>query len=200
MATIYQVPAARSFVVEKICGNLDNLSPAPLLGMAVKYRLPELFVPSYKRLASTVLHTLGTSELTIIPPSILSSLLAVRYQIYVMRANLSTRKPSQYHDRTVAVGCSGSDCAAIMVSGWDDVAAPKLLDSTWFSGAEILQALLDHFEQENICAKCRSQYRRDFSSVFDQEGRLIDGALEQAFNTQGFDARLFGDTIWTDQD
>lgn len=196
VSAIYDAPSARKFAVEKLsaCQLDDTVSPARLLGMAVKYRVPKWFVPSYKKVAASPLHMLTSDDLAAIPPRVLQSLLITCHQVYVLRSTVQKHKPPQYRDRTTSAECSGDNCAKSMVAAWDDTVDAKLIHEIWFSPGMLMAELTYHFDRfgkEDLCSPCRSQYQLNFSDILETETRGIEGRAAQAFRNEALDGLPF---------
>ncbi len=192
VSDVYEAPAARAYAMEKLSAQLDSLPPARLLGLAINYRVPEWFIPSYAKLASSPLHTLSASELASIPPPVLSDLLQLRHKVYVFRLDVSRLRRDRLPLRNRDGPCIGRRCTDINLEGWDKV-VERLLSDEWYSAAEVVEALSSHFSWYDdddggydLCPQCRSKYEGDLSTVMQEEASIMEEAAEQAFNVQDF--------------
>ena len=88
LSDLYVVPSAREFVVDKLSSSDTKVSPARLLSMSIKYKIPDRFQHNFKKLVSLNLHTLEVRDLAAIPPILLSALLTIQNQVYGFRLYL----------------------------------------------------------------------------------------------------------------
>lgn len=167
----------------------ENISPARLLSMAIKYRMPLIFQNAFSRLAHNPLHNLSVADLDLIPSSVLCKLLAVHQSIHAHRQDLFFHNPVLHRDDTQAAGC-GRGCVFQMKARWDRVAVPMLLGKKWQDAWTIYKSLVNGLEEDGICQSCTAIYEHAFEDILPKaEGGILVKANNEATKSEGFGSR-----------
>lgn len=183
---MYGAGAGRLYAIKHLSEQEDEITPAKLLSMSVKYKVPRWFKTSYQTLASIPLHAADPFDLGAVPPQLLHRLLTTRHVVDAIRWELAVRSPDMYHSRLTAFNCQREGgCADIMVGLWDQTARP-LLARSWYSHETVLKMLLSKLAEADVCSCCRDIYKLNFEHLFLKEPTTIAQDAQDAFNEQGF--------------
>ena len=133
LSVMYSALDVWAFAVSELSSPKLAASPAHLLSLSVKYRVPEWYEPNFVRLAQKPLHILSPIDLGLIPPLILQRLLFVRYNVDFGRRILLRTKPAFYRERITSPACSSDNnsCARGILVLWDTIVEPLLMDQVW---------------------------------------------------------------------
>lgn len=170
-----------------------DANPARLLALGVRYRLSDIFLSGFMRLAGSQPDRADATYLNALPTALYDELANAWRDVWCVRKATIERDMHIYPGPRCVYGCtqrSLGSCLSRVQHVYQRVAHPLLVNKVY--AADIFFALSDAISEDvSICATCSDYYDDFYLNIFAQEITISREAAMAALSS-----RKKGDVQW----